>query len=128
MSAWDSEFFQVGGLFTYKPEVYKYGFRIDNFLRVAKEPRWDISDPEQAMLAECLGEQNDIVTRWYWCAPEDATHVSGSSVCGVVARVEDITMTGMVTWSEELLSQVRKEAASWVGRLSWDLTSAGVKE
>ena len=45
-----------------------------------------------------------------WCSREEATHVSGSGVSGVIARIEDITVVGTVNWNEEAIDKLRASA------------------
>jgi hypothetical protein len=117
----NNEFFTVGGLFT-TPRS-EHGFRIDSFLKAVQEPRWDVNDPEQVMIAEIMGEENDIVTRWFYCNPAEATHVSGSGVCGTVVKVEEITLTGHVksVWSAKLMAQETASFTRRIGTSAWSL-------
>lgn len=135
MDARQSEFFKVGGTFKHKDNRFasvsapdgKHGFRITSFYKAVVEPRWDMSDPGQADIAEIMGEQNELVTRWYYSTPEEATHVSGSGVCGCLSKVEDIIMTGTVegVWSEELLKSERESHARRIGEHNWHLCTKG---
>ena len=52
----------------------------------------------------------------FHCTREEATHVIGKGVCGVVARVSKIRMVGRVSWSEELLEAERRRVLGHVGR------------
>lgn len=45
-----------------------------------------------------------------FCLPDEATFVAGSGVCGVVARITDIVVTGTVSWSEQCLAEAQAEA------------------
>jgi hypothetical protein len=109
------EFFTVGGTFKYNKPHYNHEFRINSFLKAEKGLRWDMTDPQQADIAEILGEENDVVTRWYYCVPSEASHVSGSGVSGIVANVRDITMSRtritkmLPNWTITYLSLRRQE-------------------
>lgn len=53
--------------------------------------------------------------RRIFCTREEATHVVGAGVCGVIARVDGLKMIGRVDWTEELLTAERERANSKAG-------------
>jgi hypothetical protein len=50
-----------------------------------------------------------------FCHREEAEYVSGVGVGGVIARLDEITLTGRVPWSEELIRQERDHANQLAG-------------
>jgi len=46
-------------------------------------------------------ESGQYRERYRWCKKEDATHVTGSGICGCIAPIDEVEITGKVEWSEE---------------------------
>jgi len=54
-----------------------------------------------------------------FCARQDATHVSGYGVCGVILPLYEVIVDGRVRWADELLDSERRHAELLIGeRLS----------
>ena len=62
------------------------------------------------------GKDPDNLKRLIYCAPEEATVVCGSGVCGCVALMSESVIEGVVGWTDETLAQVREAAVGRYGR------------
>ncbi|MEY2260523.1 hypothetical protein AB7872_08910 [Rhodanobacter denitrificans] len=93
----------VGTLFEYDGAEY----RCTGWLRPAEPP---MSGQGWAkVISELLYEsayQRDGV-RFQWCLREEATHVSGSGVCGCLAEITRIRVTGQVEQPADVLESER---------------------
>jgi hypothetical protein len=54
-----------------------------------------------------------------FCLREEAEYVSGAGVCGVVCRVSDVKVDGMVPWPADLLFDATQHAV-WLAGQSVD--------
>lgn len=102
-------------------------FRATGFLRVEtwSVPAGDVMDD---ILREILveeGKDPDNLKRLVYCAPEEATVVTGYGVCGCVVPLSEVSPEGVVAWSEEHLAEERARVASRYGTYA-DLGSATV--
>lgn len=50
--------------------------------------------------------------RFRYCLREEATHVAGSGVCGCLAEIAYIRVTGRVDWSDETLRDAEAVAVA----------------
>lgn len=50
-----------------------------------------------------------------WCTREEATHVTGSGVCGCIVPIKDIICDGYVKWDKETIDNARESALRNVG-------------
>jgi hypothetical protein len=57
--------------------------------------------------------------RMVFCLRDQAEYVSGSGVCGIIRRVEDVEIIGRVSWSEELIDEERRHAVRLAGQPIW---------
>lgn len=100
---------QAGALFDYNGGKY----RVKSWLREAP-PRTPSQDPDSidALIDEILWEtaHTSNGTRFQYCVREDATHVSGSGVCGCLVPINAIRVTGMVSWPAEQLEEAHRHA------------------
>lgn len=111
----------VGALVEYGRNGFNTGpgeYRVSGWLRryVAKPCGCSITD---SLIQEILNDEraqrccwNDGVLpeRFEWCLREEATHLGLSGICGAIAPVEEVVVTGMVEWTEELLAYARESA------------------
>lgn len=107
----------IGTLFT-TPNGNKY--RANQFLRIET---YSITGDDAGIqvLREILveeGKDPDNLHRLIYCAPDEATLVSGSGVCGCIVHMSEVTVEGMVDWSDELLTQMRDASVSRYGRVA----------
>jgi hypothetical protein len=49
------------------------------------------------------------------CTRDDAEYVSGYGVCGCIAPIEDIRITGRVNWPTHVIDEYRQQALRLVG-------------
>lgn len=133
----------VGALFEYGRNGFNTGpgrYRVDSWMRL-KPPEIDAIDmamsgalPDEfgsgsgsltgrfsLFCAEWIREQREAEGYKPWlvhCVREVATHVSGSGICGCIAPIDKIKVTGMVNWPKEQLDQVREQAIR-LARRDW---------
>lgn len=96
-------------------------WRVDAYLRRREIPPVDCYDPWAKILNDMrkkypprgFGPDNCPLE---FCAAEDAEYVSAVGACGIIVRVSDVDVIGMVPWSEELLESERRTAASLIGQ------------
>lgn len=103
---------QVGDLVQYGLDSFQTGpnrWRVASWLRHAP-PRVDhgpdyLPDDIREVLGEILYDSCQKIDghRWQWCLPEEATHVSLTGVCGGMAPIGEVKITGSVKdcWSGE---------------------------
>lgn len=109
----------IGALFTYDGA----GFRVTGYLKEYVAPPIDTSTVTGRLIAEILAEEaamrgnRPAPKRWRWCSREESTHVTGSGVCGCIAPITEIIVTGMVDWSAEELAQAEHEAKMLIGKM-----------
>lgn len=99
----------VGALFTYRGNQY----RVNGWICPVepKEPAGD--DPVDLLITELLAEiraTEPQETKYRWCTRAEATHVTGSGVCGCRAPIGEIEVTGMVAWSAAEIAEARASA------------------
>ena len=63
---------------------------------------------EEAAERAAAGKPERVQLRW--CLPEEATHVSLAGVCGAVAPISEVTVTGLVNWPEAHIASGRESA------------------
>jgi hypothetical protein len=93
------------------------GFRVTGWLCKA-EPVSSGDALVDEVLAEVMAEEaaeraaagKPVKEQFRWCLPEEATHVSLAGVCGAVASISDVTVTGRVNWPEAHIASGRESA------------------
>lgn len=106
----------VGTLFTHNGRK----FRATHFLRIETYALAgdDVGDEILRELLVEEGKDPDNLKRLIYCAPEEATIVCGSGVCGCVVLMSESVVEGMVEWTDELLAQTREAAVGRYGRVA----------
>ena len=104
----------VGTLFTSNGGKYRatHFFRIETYALTGDDVGIDIL--REILVEE--GKDPDNLKRLIYCAPEEATVVCGSGVCGCVALMSESVIEGVVGWTDETLAQVREAAVGRYGR------------
>lgn len=96
----------VGAIFEYRGSTY----RCNAWLRAAAPPPaakgW--SEVIDALLFEAAFERDGV--RFRYCLREEATHVAGSGVCGCLADISSIRVTGRVDWPDAALKEAEATA------------------
>jgi hypothetical protein len=104
---------EVGALVDYGTNGYGDGpahWRVNSYMRVAPEPEVGTKDWIDEILFEAAQKCGPEKKRMQWCLPNEATHVALSGICGTIARISEIKVTGMVPWSEQALADEREHA------------------
>jgi hypothetical protein len=84
----------------------------ETFKLLAKEP-WNYMDHGYRVTGWFRVEG----TREIHCTREEATHVGGSGVAGIIVRVDKIRIDGRVSWPEEHIEEERQRALHRVGQV-----------
>jgi hypothetical protein len=50
-----------------------------------------------------------------FCRREEAVYIGGTGICGVIAYIRDVALTGRVNWPEERLAEAREHAERFAG-------------
>lgn len=124
----------VGALFEYGLNSFGTGpasYRVNSWMRVRP---WSADSYDMLMAGAMPSEigQNEWVVEaiheivsesaehkqpsLVWCSRESATHVCGSGIAGVIAPISKIKVTGMVSWSKEVLDEARRSAMHFAQR------------
>ena len=104
---------EVGSLVEYGTNGYGDGtarWRVSSYMRVAVRPTFQRGDWLGEILFDGCQRCGPEEERMQWCLPEEATHVSLTGVCGTIARIGEVKVTGMVPWSDEVLENERRRA------------------
>ncbi|OJW42431.1 MAG: hypothetical protein BGO50_01480 [Rhodanobacter sp. 67-28] len=98
----------IGDLFEYRGGSY----RCNAWLCPAEQPKPDPSWSAaiDALLFETAFQREGV--RFRYCLREEATHVAGSGVCGCIAEIGRIQVTGRVDWSETVLRDAEAAAVA----------------
>ena len=51
-----------------------------------------------------------------WCEKDEATHVTGAGVAGITVKVDEIEVTGRVSWDEETIQNEVEQHRRMIGR------------
>ncbi len=97
----------VGDTFEDGEYPFRHRYRVSCWMKRAKRQYGIAQDigPDRCKLVFCLRDQ--------------AEYVSGSGVCGIIRRVEDIVIIGRVSWSEEWIEEGRRHAVWLAGQPIW---------
>jgi hypothetical protein len=97
----------IGETFEDGDPPFRHRFRVTSWLKRAKN---------QHSVAQDVGPDNCKLVH---CLRDNAEYVAGYGVCGIIRRVEDITIIGRVSWSEEHIEESRQRAVRLVGQVIW---------
>lgn len=108
----------VGDLFEHEGET----LRVSGWLRVKAPP--EVRAELRGLFAEVLEHLTFETARpqgpdrkpLEFCTRDDAEYVSGSGVAGRIVRVADVTVTGRVPWSQDVIDRERRTALAMVGQ------------
>lgn len=109
----------VGSLVEYGQNGLRTGpgeYRVTHWLCAAEKPVYDDSDLVEEILAEVLAEEaaaspgHSARLNLRYCVREEATHVSLYGICGAIAPIAEVKVTGMVEWSQADLDAARLRA------------------
>lgn len=99
----------VGALFTYRGNKY----RVNGWICPIEPKELADDDPASRLIEELLAEirgSEPQETKFRWCTRAEATHVTGSGVCGCRAPISEIEVTGMVAWHPAQIAESRASA------------------
>lgn len=97
----------VGETFEDGEPPFRHRFRVSCWLKRATR---------QYGVAQDVGPDN---CKLVFCLRDEAEYVSGSGVCGIIRRIEDVVVIGRVSWSEALIDEARRHAVRLVGKPIW---------
>jgi len=110
----------VGALVEYGQNGLRTGpgeYRVTGWLCTAEKPVYDSSDLVDQMMEEILAEEeaerhpHDPRRRnLRFCLRAEATHVALYGICGAIAPIEEVKVTGTVEWSQEDIAAARERA------------------
>jgi len=86
-----------------------HSYRVNGYYRPKTPPT-----PGKNWIADILWESYDWHDKLKPCRREDATHISASGVCGLLALIEDVVVVGRVNWT---LEQCEEHRESWYHRV-----------
>jgi len=87
-----------------------HSFRVDGYYCPKIPPV-----PGKNWIADLLWETATEFEKLKPCLRENATHVSCSGVCGHLALIQDVVVTGQVNWEPEMIVRAKEE---WAYRVS----------
>jgi len=102
----------VGTLFSHEGARFRAtGFlRVESYAITCDGPDDIVTGILRELIVE-EGKDPDNLKRLVYCAPEEATVVSGRGVCGCLVRLSEVTPEGIVGWPEDILAEDRTRAA-----------------
>lgn len=112
----------------------KRTYRVNAWFKAAPAPQFNL-DTEEGFDAwfETVVNMDDALTgildntgtrfpqfgniRLMWCTREEAEYVCCSGVAGGIFPINEVTISGRVSWSEEMINDLRSSALRKVGNI-----------
>jgi hypothetical protein len=115
--AFGSTFLVKGDVDRY--QINRHQWRVSGYMKATPRPKFADSfngELDELLFDSCREFTADKV-RLMWCPREEAEYVTGSGVCGVIKRLDEIEITGMVAWSQEQIDEAERSSFRNHGRM-----------
>lgn len=87
-------------------------YRLTSWLREMDPPKPGVNWIDEILYE---GQQTIQGKKLVHCTRNEASHVSGTGVCGCIVSIDKIKVVGRVPWSKELIAEERRRALLSVG-------------
>ena len=99
---WDNSYRVTGFYKTFVPEKLNGNEMLDEIIAEIKQKEYDEMTPEQR-------ERKNKMIKVVSCSREEAEFISGTSVGGCIAPLDDVIVTGRVNWEDRTIARHRRD-------------------